>query len=36
MTTKTIRRVLCLIIMLCVTINAGAVLKEKNLKSTLS
>ena len=36
MTTKTIRRVLCLIIMLCVTINTGAVLKEKNLKSTLS
>ena len=36
MTTKTIRRVLCLIVMLCVTINIGAVLKEKNLKSTLS
>ena len=36
MTTKAIRRALCLVVMLCVAMSAGAVLKEKNLKSTLS
>ena len=36
MTTKALRRALCLVVMLCVAMSAGAVLKEKNLKSTLS
>ena len=33
---KAIRRIVCLIIMLTLSVSAGAVLKEKNLKSTLS
>ena len=33
---KTVRRLLCLVITLCVCLQAGAVLKEKNLSSTLS
>ena len=33
---KAIRRILCLLISLTLCLNAGAVLKEKNLKSTLS
>lgn len=36
MTRKAIRRIVCLIMMLTLSVSAGAVLKEKNLKSTLS
>ncbi|WP_295422760.1 mechanosensitive ion channel family protein [uncultured Prevotella sp.] len=36
MTRKAIGRIVCLIIMLTLSVSAGAVLKEKNLKSTLS
>ena len=33
---RSFKRLACLLIMLCVSISAGAVLKEKNLNSTLS
>ena len=36
MSTKLLRRLVCLLFTLCVCLHAGAVLKEKNLKSTLS
>ena len=36
MTRKAIRRIVCLIMMLTLSVSAGAVLKEKDLKSTLS
>ena len=36
MSTKLFRRLVCLLLTFCVALQAGAVLKEKNLKSTLS
>ena len=36
MSTKLFRRLVCLLFTFCVALQAGAVLKEKNLKSTLS
>ena len=36
MSMRFIKRLTCLLVMLCVSLSAGAVLKEKNLQSTLS